>query len=345
MKTTFKIDHTPVGDGAPCYVIAEIGSNHNQDFALALKHIDAAAAAGVDAVKFQTFKASTHISRYAESPAYLDKKDLHELIHSLELDRSWHGALKKHSEERGVTFLSSPCDHEAVAELAALGMAANKVASFDMPDLDLVRVVAETGKPTILSTGLADWMEIQRAVDTCRAAGNEDIVLLQCTSIYPAPPHLSNLRAMATMRDAFNVITGYSDHTLGDNMACAAVAMGACMIEKHFTLDRNLPGPDHSFACQPEELREMVRKIREIEAGLGDGVKNGPRPEEQEMADKARRSIHAATDIKAGEVIRREMLVNKRPGHGIPPHLREHIVGRTARQDIKADAWLTWDVI
>ena len=345
MNQTIKIGERKVGDTASCFLIAEIGSNHNQDFSLALKHIDAAAETGVDAVKFQTFKASTHISVYAESPSYLDKKDLHELIHSLELDRSWHAALKKHCEERGVIFLSSPCDHDAVAELAELGMVANKVASFDMPDLDLVKVVAATGKPMILSTGLADWMEIQRAVDVCRAAGNEDIVLLQCTSIYPAPVKLSNLRAMATMRAAFNVLTGYSDHTLGDNIACAAVAMGACMIEKHFTLDRNLPGPDHPFACQPEELREMVIKIRDIEAALGEGTKNGPRPEEREMADKARRSIHAAVDIKAGEIIRREMLVNKRPGHGIPPHLRDQLIGRAAKRDIKADAWLTWDAI
>jgi sialic acid synthase SpsE len=345
MSHAIKIDNRPVGDGAPCFLIAEIGSNHNQDYSLALKHIDAAADAGVDAVKFQTFKASTHISKYAESPSYLEKKDLHGLIRSLELDRSWQADLKKHSEERGVVFLSSPCDHEAVAELAALGMAANKVASFDMPDQDLVRTIALTGKPVILSTGLADWMEIQRAVDVCRSAGNNDIVLLQCTSIYPAPVNLSNLRAMGSMRQAFNTLTGYSDHTLGDNVACAAVAMGACMIEKHFTLDRTLPGPDHSFACQPEELREMVRKIRELEAAFGDGAKNGPRPEEQEMADKARRSIHAAVDIKAGDVIRREMLVNKRPGHGISTHLRDQVIGRTARRDIKADAWLTWDAI
>ncbi len=146
-------------------------------------------------------------------------------------------------------------------------------------------------------------MEIQRAVDTCERPETRISSFYNALRSIRRRRNLSNLRAMSTMRDAFNVITGYSDHTLGDNIACAAVAMGACMIEKHFTLDRNLPGPDHSFACQPDELREMVRKIREIEAALGDGVKNGPRPEEQEMADKARRSIHAATDIKAGEVI------------------------------------------
>jgi sialic acid synthase SpsE len=345
MKRQVTIDGRLVGDDAPCFVIAEVGSNHNQDLGLALKHIDAAAEAGVDAVKFQTFKADTHFSKYAESASYLAEKNIHKLINSLELDRSWHPALKKHCEDRGVVFMSSPCDAEAVEELAGLGMAAHKVASFDLPDLDLVSLIARTGKPVVLSTGLADWMDIQRGVDTCRKEDNDQIILLQCTSLYPAPVGLSNLSAMASMRAAFGVLTGYSDHTLGDTISCAAVALGACAIEKHFTLDRSLPGPDHPFACEPAELRDMVSKIRDIGAAIGDGAKNGPRPEEREMAEKARRSIHAAVDIRAGEKISREMLVNKRPGHGIPPFMRDYVIGRVARRDIKADQWLTWDVL
>ena len=345
MKRQIAIDGRVVGDDAPCFLIAEVGSNHNQDLSLALKHIDAAADAGVDAVKFQTFKADTHFSKYAESASYLAEKDIHKLIGSLELDRSWHKVLKKHCEDRNVVFMSSPCDPEAVEELAALGMAAHKVASFDLPDLDLVGQIARTGNPVVLSTGLADWMEIQRAVDTCRKEGNDQIILLQCTSLYPAPAKLSNLKAMTAMRQAFNTLTGYSDHTLGDTIACAAVAMGACAIEKHFTLDRSLPGPDHSFASEPAELRDMAAKIRDISAALGDGAKNGPRFEEREMAEKAKRSLHAAVDIRAGEKIVREMLVNKRPGHGIPPFMRDQVIGRIVRKDIKADEWLTWDAL
>lgn len=345
MMTTIKIGGRPVGDGQPCFVIAEIGSNHNQDFGLALKMIDAAAAAGVDAVKFQTFKAEAHISKFAESPSYLKDKDLHALIRSLELDRSWHAALKRHCEGRDVVFLSSPCDAEAVAELAGLGMAAHKVASFDLPDADLVRLIAKTGKPVILSTGLADWMTIQRAVDTCREENNQQIMVLQCTSLYPAPSHLSNLRAMAAMRGALGVITGYSDHTLGDTVSLAAVALGACAVEKHFTLDRGMPGPDHPFAMEAAELATMVRRIREVESAMGDGAKNGPRPEEQEMADKARRSLHAARDIARGSTISRDMLVTKRPGHGIAPHLRDIVIGRKALRDVPADSWITWDMV
>lgn len=332
-----------VGDARPCFVIAEIGSNHNQDFGLAVEHIDQAAEAGVDAVKFQTFKASSHYSRKVPNVSYLGETPIYDLIESVELDRSWQGPLKEHCDRRGVVFLSSPCDPEAVAELAEIDMAANKIASFDLPDLDLVRLVAETGKPVLLSTGMADWMDVQRAVDACREVGNNQIVLLQCTSLYPAPAHLSNLRAIATMRQTFGALTGYSDHTLGDHLAVASVAVGACMIEKHFTLDRTLSGPDHSFAVEPDELKDLVARVRDIEAGLGDGAKNGPRPEEQEMADKCRRSLHASSDIPVGTTITRDMLTAKRPGLGIPPHLIDQVVGRPAKVTIEADQWVTWE--
>ena len=194
-----------VGDGQPCFIIAEIGSNHDQDLGLAHKMIDAAVDAGVDAVKFQTFAADTHYSKFAESPGYLEEKNIHGLIRSLELNRSWQAELKDHAEERNVVFMSSPCDPAAVRELAELNMEAYKVASFDMPDLDLVRLIAEQGKPVILSTGLADWMEIQRAVDACKSVGNDQIALLQCTSLYPAPASLSNLAAMDSMKAAYEI--------------------------------------------------------------------------------------------------------------------------------------------
>lgn len=334
-----------VGDGAPCYVIAEIGSNHNQDFDLARRMIDAAAAAGADAVKFQTFKAENHVSRRAESAKYLAERDIHSLIRSLELDRSWQGPLQAHANAQGVQFFSSPCDVEAVAQLNALASPAHKVASFDLPDTDLIRVIARSGVPVILSTGLADWMDIHRALEACQSEGNDQIVVLQCTSLYPASVRLTNLKAMDTIRHAFGVLTGYSDHTMGDTATCAAVARGACIIEKHFTTDRNLPGPDHPFAMEPGEFAQMMARIRDTESAIGDGAKTGPRPEEQEMAEKGRRSLHARHDIAAGVSITADMLVAKRPGHGIPVYMRDKLVGRTTRLAIPADAWITWDMV
>jgi sialic acid synthase SpsE len=342
------IDVTPnrrIGDGQPCFIIAEIGSNHNHDFAIATRMIDAAADAGVDAVKFQTFRADQHYSRHAPGFSYLNNCSPYDLIRSLEIDRSWHAPLKRHSESRGLVFFSSPCDVEAIDELAALGVPAYKVASYDLTDLALIRHMAATGRPVLLSTGMADWMDIQRAVDACRQQGNERIVLLQCTSLYPAPARLSNLRAIPVMREAFGVLTGYSDHTDGDHVCGAAVALGACLVEKHFTLDRTMAGPDHSFAIEPSELAGMVRRIRDVEAALGDGAKTGPRPEEREMFEKGRRSIHAASRIAKGQIITPAMLTSKRPGLGIPPHLIDVVVGRSARVDIDADQWITWDMI
>jgi len=340
-----KIGSINVGDGQPCFVIAEIGSNHNQDFDMARRLIDAAAKSGANAVKFQTFRASEHYSKRTPGFSYLNDVNTYELIRSLELDRSWQADLNRHSQERGVLFFSSPCDSEAIAGLAALDVPAYKLASFDLPDDRLIAEMATVGKPVLMSTGMATWMDIQNAINAAHIAGNNQIVLLQCTSLYPAPANLSNLRAMASMRVTFNTLVGYSDHTIGDHIALAAVAMGACVVEKHFTLDRALPGPDHSFAMEPEELSGMMRKIREIEAGFGDGIKNGPRLEELEMAKKGRRSLHVLTAIIAGQTINDNMLVVKRPGLGVSPCFRDQIVGRTALRDIEADEWVTWDMV
>tara|TARA_Y100001949_G_scaffold174973_1_gene183625 strand:+ start:4190 stop:5236 length:1047 start_codon:yes stop_codon:yes gene_type:complete len=334
-----------IGDGQPCFVIADIASNHNHDFSLATKMIDAAAEAGVDAVKFQTFRAESHYSIYSPSFSYLDDCNTFELVKSLELNRSWHAPLKKYCESLNLVFLSTPCDVDAIAELDELGIAALKMASFDLSDLGLIQHMAQTGRPLILSTGLADWMDIQRAVDTCRGVGNKNVVLLQCTSLYPAPARLSNLRAIRVMREAFGVLTGYSDHTEGDQVCLASVALGACVVEKHVTLDRTLPGPDHPFSMEPTQLKQMMQRLRDVEAAMGDGAKTGPRPEEQEMFEKGRRSLHAKSRIAKGDIITREMIITKRPGLGIPPYMMETVVGRMARSDIEADQWITWDMI
>lgn len=345
---TLKFEIAPgrwIGADQPCFIIAEIGSNHNNDFNLALKLIDAAADAGVDAVKFQTFRAQNHYSRCSPGFTYLNDCCTFDLIKKIELDRSWHSPLKEYAESCNLMFFSSPCDVEAIDELDDLGVSAYKVASFDLSDLELITYMAKTGRPIILSTGLSDWMDIQRAVDACRKVGNDKIVLMQCTSLYPAPAYLSNLRAINVMRDAFSVLTGYSDHTEGDHTCLAAVAMGACVIEKHFTLDRKLPGPDHPFAIEPESLKQMVHRIREVEDAIGDGNKSGPRPEEREMYDKGRRSLHAKCRIAKGEKITLEKVIVKRPGLGVEPYLLDVVIGRVARIDIEEDQWITWEMI
>jgi sialic acid synthase SpsE len=327
-----------------CYLIAEIGSNHNGNFDQACEMIERAAEAGINAVKFQTFKAQNHYSTRTPRIS-LYEKSIYKLIEELEIDRSWHAKLAEVSNNLGIDFLDSPCDFEAIDLAVHVDMPLLKVASFDMVDIRLVERVSQTGRGIILSTGMANMSEIETAVNICRQNENDKIIILQCTSIYPALAQLSNLNAMETIKRAFNVIVGYSDHTLGDHISCAAVALGAKVIEKHSTLDRNMNGPDHAFAIEPHELKDMVLKIRDIESGLGDGIKNGPRLEEMEFYQKARRSIIAKRNIAKGEIIKDEDLIIKRPGYGIHPSQLAIVVGRIAQTDIEADEPLTWEVI
>jgi sialic acid synthase SpsE len=337
-----------VGDGAPCFVIAEAGANHNRDLGMARELIAVAAEAGADAVKFQTYSAETLYSKRTPRFTYLDgvsDKSTWDLIKSIELPRDWQPLLAEEARARGILFMSTPFDHRAVDELQALGVPAFKIASFEIVDLPLVRRAAATGKPLVISTGLADLEDVQDAVAACEAEGNRQVVLLQCASLYPAPPARVNLRAMATMRQAFGVPTGLSDHTLGIHVPVAAVALGAAVIEKHYTLSRSLPGPDHPFAIEPGELTAMVRQIRDVEQALGDGRKGAPHPDEVEMYQKARRSLIAARAIPRGTRIEADMLTIKRPGFGIKPKYASQVVGRTARVDIEEDAVITWDLL
>ena len=337
-----------VGAGEPCFVIAEAGANHNRDLGMGKALIDVAAEAGADAVKFQTYSAETLYSRHTPRFSYLEgvsDRDTWDLIKSIELPREWQAVLAAHARTRGIAFLSTPFDHRAVDELAALGVPAYKIASFEIVDLPLISHAAARGRPMILSTGLATYEDIADAVAACDAAGNREVALLQCASLYPAPPARMNLRAMATMRAAFGVPVGLSDHSLGIHVAVAAAGLGAAIVEKHFTLDRSLPGPDHPFAVEPRELGEMIRQIREVEAALGDGMKLGPAPEEVEMHDKARRSLIAARAIPRGTTIDRSMIAIKRPGFGIRPKFVDLVVGRVAKVDIGEDAVLTWDML
>ncbi len=337
-----------VGEGSRCFVIAEAGANHNRDLGMGKALIDVAVEAGADAVKFQTYSAETLYSTKTPRFKYLEKvsgEDVYDLIHSIELPRGWQADLARYCADKGIAFLSTPFDRAAVDELDALAVPAFKVASFEIVDLGLIRHVASKGRPVILSTGMATYGEIQEAIDACRAAGSDDIVLLHCISLYPTPARLVNLRAIPNMQAAFQRPVGLSDHTMGTAIPAAAVALGASVIEKHYTLDRTLPGPDHPFAVEPDELKALVAGIRDVEQGLGDGMKAGPAPEEAEMFRLARRSIVVARDVPAGKVLEEADLTVKRPGFGIKPNLLPFVVGRRAKRGLEYDDILTWDMI
>ncbi|MGQ0825053.1 MAG: N-acetylneuraminate synthase family protein [Actinomycetota bacterium] len=344
-----KLGPREVGAGHPCYVIAEAGANHDRDLDVARRLIDVAVEAGADAVKFQTYSGRTLYSTKTPRFDYLGElgaKPAHELLDDIALPREWQPLLAAHCREVGIEFLSSPFDRQAVDELDALDVAAFKIASFELVDLTLVEYAASKGRPLIMSTGMATLAEIEDAVQTARDAGSREVCLLQCASLYPSPPAIMNLRTIATMQRAFAMPVGLSDHTLGTHVAAAAVALGANLVEKHFTLDRTRRGPDHSFAIEPAELQQLVRHVRDVEAALGDGVKRGPSDAEGvEMYAKARRSVVAACAIPAGTTVGREMLTVKRPGFGIKPKFIDALVGRVARVDIDEDEILTWEML
>jgi sialic acid synthase SpsE len=344
MKKTIDTNFFSIGDEQPCYIIAEIGSNHNGNYDMACELIEKAASAKVNAVKFQTFRAKDHYSKKTPKIG-LYKEGIYELIEKLEIDRSWHSKLAGLCTKLKIDFLDSPCDNEAIGIAVSVGMPLIKIASYDMVDGRLVSEIAKTGKGVMFSTGMSTTSEIETAINICRANNNDKIIVLQCTSLYPAPAHLTNLKAMSTISNMFNVITGYSDHTMGDHIPCAAVALGAKVIEKHYTLGRDLPGPDHNFAIEPEELKVMVSRMRDIESAIGDGVKNGPRTEEMELYTKARRSIIAKNKISKGQVIEENDLVIKRPGLGIHPSQIGIVVGKKAMKDIDEDEPITWEMI
>ncbi|UCH71942.1 MAG: N-acetylneuraminate synthase [Thermoplasmatales archaeon] len=343
MKSEVKIGNKKIGTGNPTYIIAEIGSNHNKNKKIAKKMIDEASEAGVDAVKFQTFKAEKLYSKKA--PKFSKDTILpFDLIKSIELPREWHKELLEYAEAKGLQFLSSPFDYEAVDELDKIGVPAFKIASFEIVDLELLKYIAKKKKPILLSTGMANIEEIEEALEIIRKQGNNNIILLQCSSMYPAPVDILNLNAMDTMSKIFKIPIGYSDHTIGIHIPVAAVAKGATVIEKHFTLDRTMKGPDHHFAIEPSELKQMVSYIRDVEKAQGTGVKKVSK-KEQEMFEKARRSIHAFKDIPKGTIITREMLIVKRPGYGIKPKFIDKLVGKKSKRNIKKEEWITWDMV
>lgn len=335
-----------IGREDPVRVVAEAGVNHNGDLELARRLVIEARRAGADFVKFQTFSATRVASVEAPKAPYqlrstASSESQLEMLRRLELDPASLKALRELSAEEGIEFLSTPYSEEDVDLLEEIGVSAFKVASALIVEPDLLRRMAKTGKPILLSTGLATLAEVEEAVAVIRSTGNEDIVVLQCTTDYPADPADANLRAMQTMASTIGTLVGYSDHTVSSTTAVAAVALGAVVVEKHLTLDRSLPGPDQATSATPDELRELVLAIREVEAALGDGLK---RPGAAELAnrDPMRRSLVASQPIPAGAALDETMLTAKRPATGIAPRDLPEVVGRKAKVDIDPDRPLEW---
>ena len=326
------------------FIIAEAGVNHNGSLEMALRLIDAACAAGADAVKFQTFKADKIIAVHAPKADYQkdatgsDESQL-EMVRKLELDEAAHTRLHHYCQDKDVRFLSTPFDLESIDLLTRLGLEIFKIPSGEITNLPYLRKLGALKKRLILSTGMADLSEIKDALDVLVDAGSrmEDITVLHCNTEYPTPFEDVNLRAMLTIRSAFpGISVGYSDHTLGIEAPIAAVAMGATVIEKHFTLDRNLPGPDHRASLEPDELAAMISAIRNIEKALGTGIKK-PSPSESRNIPVARKSIVAAAPIKKGETFTEMNITVKRPGTGITPMRWDEIIGRKAAKPYRKD--------
>lgn len=346
---TVDIAGRTIGPGHPCLVIAEAGVNHNGSRDMARRLVDVAAHAQADVVKFQTFKAERVVTSDAPKAAYQLRttdaaESQYDMLRRLELSPEAHHEVAGYCQGKGILFLSSPFDEESADFLETLGVPAFKIPSGEITNLPFLEHAARKGRPIILSTGMSTLDEVGTAVDTIYRTGNRDLVLLHCVSAYPADPHDVNLRAMATMEAAFGIPVGYSDHTLGIEVALAAVALGAPVIEKHFTLDRHLPGPDHCASLEPDELRRLVEGVRTVEAALGHGRKE-PVSCEAATALVSRKSLVAARPIRAGTMITRELIVMKCPGSGLPPAMLGRIVGRAATQDIPADALLSLGMV
>ncbi len=324
-------------------IVAEAGVNHNGDLALARRLIDAAAETGADLVKFQTFTADRLVTTHAQKADYQNQttdagESQHTMIRRLELTRDMHETLIAHCKSRGIQFFSTGFDPESIDLLAELGIDRFKIPSGEITNLPYLRHVGRYGRPVILSTGMATLDEIEAALNVLERAGTPRncMTVLHCNTEYPTPMTDVNLRAMLTIRDAFDVAVGYSDHTLGIEVAIAAVALGATVIEKHFTLDRNLPGPDHKASLEPNELKAMVVAIRNIELAMGDGVKR-PSASEAKNRPITRKSLVAANVIREGEVFSETNLTVKRPGTGLSPMRWDEVLGRKAPRDFAPD--------
>jgi N-acetylneuraminate synthase/N,N'-diacetyllegionaminate synthase len=340
-----KIENRIIGKNQPVFIIAEAGVNHNGSLDLAFELVDAAVKSGADAVKFQSFKTENIITPQAPKSTYHiettgSKQSWFDLLKTQELDRTAHASLIDYCQQKNILFLSTPYDEESAEMLDEMNVPLYKVASTDLNNIPFLKFLARKKRPIILSTGMSTLAEVKISVDAIKNEACHDVVVLQCTSNYPTPLAETNLRAMATMANSLDVLVGYSDHTLDMINAIASIAMGAVVFEKHFTMDRNLAGPDHRMSIEPDELQELVDTIRKTELVLGSPEKTVTRSEEENRI-KLRKSIVARTNIPSGTEIKAEMLTCKRPGDGIAPGEWDNIIGREARADIRENEMIS----
>jgi pseudaminic acid synthase len=336
-----------IGTGCPAYIIAELSANHGQDYDQAVRIVEAAARAGADAVKLQTYTPDT-MTIDSDRPEFIisgtmwDGRRLYELYEEAYTPWEWQPRLKRAAESLGLHFFSTPFDATSVEFLEEMGVPAYKIASFENVDLPLLRRVAATGKPIIMSTGMATLAEIDEAVRTLRDAGCEQLILLKCSSAYPAPAGEMNLRTIPHLADAFDLPVGLSDHTLDIAVPVTAVALGACVVEKHLTLSRAVPGPDSAFSLEPDEFADMVRVVRSAEQALG-AVHYGVSP--RELASRAfRRSLFVVRNVAEGETFTEENVRAIRPGHGLHTRHLQDVLGRRAARTVDRGTPLSWEL-
>lgn len=337
-----------ITEGKKVFIIAEAGVNHNGQLGMAKRLIDVAVSAGVDAVKFQTFQADRLVVKNAPKARYQkettgSKETQWSMLKKLELSHKHHVVLQEYCKRKKILFLSTPFDEQSASFLDDIGVPIFKIPSGEITNGPYLKYIAKFMKPVILSTGMANMDEVSQAVSVIQATGNTQISLLHCVSNYPAQAEQVNLKAMDTMAEKFKLPVGYSDHTIGVEISLAAVARGARIIEKHFTLDKRLAGPDHRASLDGEELKILVKGIRSIEKAIGNGIKQ-PHVSELETAMVVRKSLVAARRIEAGEIINEDMLCIKRPGTGLSPYLKDAIIGRKINCSLKADQLLTKDM-
>ncbi len=344
-----EIGNRNVGENNPVFIVAEISANHLQDYELAEKTIEAAQNAGADAVKLQTYTADT-ITLDSDKEYFQidhgtiwDGQTLYQLYEEAYTPWDWQPKLKEYAEGLGLICFSSPFDKTAVDFLEKMEVPAYKIASFEITDIPLIEYVASKKKPIVISTGVAEICDIEEAIDACKNQGNDEIILLKCTSAYPTPPGEVNLRSMTDLSTRFNTPVGLSDHTLGLAVPIAAVALGACLIEKHLIVSRDLGGPDAAFSLEPDEFKNMTKAIREVEEALGKA--DYSLTERMKSSRVFARSLFVTQDTKKGETLTASNVRSIRPGHGLPPKYLEQILGKNAKVDIEKGTPLDWDLV
>lgn len=346
----YKIGKKTIGEGHPTYIIAEVSCNHRQDFDIALKTVEAIANSGADAVKLQTCTPSgltldcNRDEFIIKGGTPWDGRTLYDLYTETQTPWEWHGPLQKLAHELGLDFFSSPFDLEAVDFLESLDVPAYKIASFEAVDPQLINAAASKGKPIIISTGVASERDIECAIDACHSAGNKQIILLQCTSAYPAPLESTHLRHIPALAQRFDCLSGLSDHTNGHLASVGSVAVGGCMIEKHFILDRALGGPDAGFSMEPNEFSQMVDQVRRMERALG-AQKLELDGNISENAKIFSRSLFAVQDINAGEILTHDNIKSIRPGYGLSPKHLNELIGMPAKISVSRGTPITWKVV